>query len=227
MKNPLVSVIMPVYNGEKFLCQAMDSVVGQDYKNTEIIIVDDGSTDKTAELVKPYLKRANVSYVFQTNGGQAAALNKGVSIANGEFLSFVDYDDLWDSKKLQIQLKAFAEDPDLDVVFGHLKNFAEDKVADRLVFNKELIPGYAAGSMCIKTSSFFKVGFFNSESKKGYFWPWYDSLELRGMKKQLLPELLYHRRVHGANISICSDSKDYKGYFLAIRAVRKQRENEN
>lgn len=227
MHNPLVSVIVTVYNGENFLCQALDSVVGQHYKNIEIIIVDDGSTDKTAELVKPYLKKSNVSYVFQENAGQAAALNKGVSIATGEFLSFIDHDDLWEPTKLELQVNAFTHDAGLEAVFAYQKSFAENKASDKLTFEREAIPAYIPGSMLIRKDAFFKIGFFDTSIQKGYFFPWIDSLRMNNIKTILLPDLLYHRRVHGANISICSDPEDYKDYFSAIRAIRRQRENQD
>ena len=226
MDDPTVSVIVAVYNGENYLSQALESVLKQSYQNIEIIIVDDGSTDKTAALAKSYIKRANVRYVYQENSGHGGALNTGVSHANGEFLSFIDHDDTWDLNKLQLQLNAFADNPSLDAVFTHQKNFAENKAAEGLTFIREPVPGYMAGTLLIRTSSFFKVGLFNREIRKGYFFPWYDRLNLLGLKQMLLPELLYHRRVHGKNISIGKDNKDYKDYFSAIRAVRRQREKQ-
>lgn len=223
MGNPLVSVIVTVYNGENYLCQALESVIGQNYKNTEVIIVDDGSTDNTAELAKAYSKNLNVHYVYQENGGHAAALNRGVSMASGEFLSFIDHDDLWEHAKLDIQLKAFADDFELDVVFSHQKSFAENKAAGSLTFERGIIPGYMPGSMLIRTNVFFKIGLFDTTIRKGYFFPWFDLLRISAVKQIMLPDLLYHRRVHGGNLSICSDSKDYKDYFLAIRSLRRQR----
>jgi len=220
----MVSVIVAVYNGEKYLSQALESVLKQGYQNIEIIIVDDGSTDKTAEFAKSYIERSNVRYIYQENGGHGAALNTGISNANGEFLSFIDHDDIWDLNKLQLQLNAFADNPALDAVFAHQKSFAENKAAERLTFIREPMPGYMAGPMLIRTSSFFKVGLFNTEIRKGYFFPWYDRLNLLGLKQMLLPEILYYRRVHGQNISIGRDNKDYKDYFSAIRAVRSQRD---
>lgn len=223
MGNPLVSVIVTVYNGENYLSQALESVIGQNYKNIEVIIVDDGSIDNTAELAKAYLKKPNVHYVFQENGGHAAALNRGATMAGGEFLSFIDHDDLWEPAKLEIQLNAFANDSELDVVFSYQKNFAENEAAYSLTFEREPMPGYMPGSMLIRTNVFFNIGFFDTKIRKGYFFPWFDLLRINGVKKILLPDLLYHRRVHGENLSICSDSKDYKDYFLAIRSLRRQR----
>jgi len=227
MNKPLVSVIVAVFNGENFFCQAMDSIIGQHYKNIEIIIVDDGSTDNTAELAKLYLEKPNISYVLQENAGQAAAMNKGVSLATGEFLSFIDHDDLWEPTKLDVQLSAFTHDAELDVVYSHQKSFAENKASDKLVFEREAIPSYVPSSMLIRKDSFLKVGYFDTNIQKGYFFPWFDLLKMKGLKMTMLPDLLYHRRVHGENISICSSPKDYKDYFLAIKAIRKQRDNEN
>lgn len=223
MNNPLISVIVAVYNGADYLSQSLESVIGQSYKNIEVIIVDDGSTDNTAELVKAYLKDPGIHYAFQENGGHASALNRGVSMAKGEFLSFIDHDDLWESTKLEIQLRAFENDPELDVAFSYQKSFPDNDAADRLIFERTPIPGYSTGPMLIRANVFLKTGFFDIALRKAYFLPWFDLLRLNKVKKILLPDLLYHRRVHGGNISICSDSSDYKDYFSAIRAMRRQR----
>jgi len=220
----MVSVIVAVYNGADYLNLALESVLKQSHRNIEIIIVDDGSTDNTAELARSYIDRPSVRYIYQANGGHGAALNTGVSNANGEFLSFIDHDDLWDIDKLHIQLNTFIDDPSLDVVFSYQKSFADNNAAERLSFVRDPVPGYTPATMLIRTSSFHKVGLFNTEIKKGYFFPWYDRLDLLGLKKLLIPDLLYHRRVHGQNISIGRDNKDYKDYFSALRAIRNQRE---
>jgi glycosyltransferase involved in cell wall biosynthesis len=224
MDDSLVSVIVAVYNGENYLSQALESVLKQSFQNIEIIIVDDGSSDNTAELAKSYCDRANVQYIYQANGGHGAALNTGVSSARGEFLSFIDHDDVWDADKLHIQMNAFTDDPSLDVVFSHQKSFADNKAAERLSFAKDPVPGYMPGPMLIRAGSFPKVGLFNTEIRKGYFFQWYDRMNMLGLNKLLLPDLLYHRRVHGQNISIGRDNEDYKDYFSAIRAIRNQRD---
>ncbi len=224
MDESMVSVIVPVYNGENYLAQALESVLKQSYQNIEIIIVDDGSTDNTAELAKSYCDRPNIQYIYQENGGHGSALNAGFSKASGIFLASIDHDDLWEQKKMQIQLAAFADDPSLEVVFSHQKNFAENKASERLAYKKEAVPGYMAGSMLIRTDSFSRVGLFTTEIRKGYFWPWYERLNSLDLNTLLLPDVLYHRRVHGQNMSIGRDNKDFKDYFSAIRAIRNQRE---
>ena len=93
MKEILVSVIIPVYNGERYLAEALDSVLRQSHPADEIIVIDDGSTDGSAKIIESF--RASVEYHWQPNGGPGAARNLGVTLAHGAFLAFLDADDLW------------------------------------------------------------------------------------------------------------------------------------
>ena len=86
----LVSVIIPVYNGERYIVQTIDCVISQTYKDIEIIIVNDGSTDKSYEKIRPYLDLPNIKYIEQENQGVAAARNKGINNSSGEFIAFLD-----------------------------------------------------------------------------------------------------------------------------------------
>lgn len=100
---PLVSVIIPAYNAAAFLAKTLDSVLAQTYENVETIVVDDGSTDTTPQLLDSYRNR--ITILRQTNAGQAAARNNGARSAKGEFLAFLDSDDLWDSDKIARQVE--------------------------------------------------------------------------------------------------------------------------
>ncbi len=93
MTKPLVSVIIPVFNGEKYIAQAIESIFNQEYRSFEVIVVDDDSTDGSAGIAKSY--GTPVQYYYQTNSGLAAALNQGVVLAKGTFFSFLDTDDIW------------------------------------------------------------------------------------------------------------------------------------
>jgi len=90
--NSLISVIIPVYNGERYLAEAIESALGQHYRPIEIILVDDGSTDRSAEVAKQVSQ--SIRYLYQAHGGAGAARNAGVDLAPGEFLAFLDPDDL-------------------------------------------------------------------------------------------------------------------------------------
>jgi len=111
---PLVSVVMPVYNSEKYLRRAIESVLCQSYKNYEFIIVDDGSTDGSIDIINEY--RDKIVYFFQKNAGASAARNKGIEISKGELIAFLDSDDLWYPDKLKIQVDVYQHYPDASII---------------------------------------------------------------------------------------------------------------
>jgi glycosyltransferase involved in cell wall biosynthesis len=112
---PLVSVIIPAYNAERYLAEALDSVAAQGYRPLEVIVVDDGSTDGTAGLAARF---PNVRYMYQANRGPAAARNAGLALAQGEMVAFLDADDVWSDDKLQVQLGLLADDPRAGFILG-------------------------------------------------------------------------------------------------------------
>jgi teichuronic acid biosynthesis glycosyltransferase TuaG len=105
----LVSVITPAFNAQKYIAQTIESVLAQTYPHWEMIIVDDGSIDQTADTIKPFLKDNRIKYVYQTNGKQGKARNAGIKQAQGKYLAFLDADDLWHATKLQKQLEVFSK----------------------------------------------------------------------------------------------------------------------
>lgn len=118
----MISVVIPVFNGAAYVAQAIDSVLDQTVPPTEVVVVDDGSSDSTAEVVQRYQPR--VLYRRQANQGPGAARNLGIRESKGEFLAFLDSDDLWLPEKLRLQKAALDEDPELNLVFCHMSRFA-------------------------------------------------------------------------------------------------------
>jgi glycosyltransferase involved in cell wall biosynthesis len=114
MARPLVSTIIPAYNYGRFVCEAVESVLCQTYEPVEIVIVDDGSTDDTRERLNKFGDR--IRYVYQENRGLSAARNTGIREARGEWLAFLDADDLWHPRKLEVQLGAVADAGDIPFV---------------------------------------------------------------------------------------------------------------
>jgi len=109
---PLVSVVIPTYNRSLYLKQAIESVQGQTYDNWELVIIDDGSTDDTFDIVKKYSERdKRIKYFRQENAGVAAARNAGISQSHGVWIAFLDDDDCWFSHKLDMQMKFLAKNP--------------------------------------------------------------------------------------------------------------------
>jgi teichuronic acid biosynthesis glycosyltransferase TuaG len=125
-----VSVVMPAYCGEKYIAQSIRSALDQTYSDLELIVIDDGSTDRTGEIVQALrAEDSRVVYVYQQNAGQGCARNAGIRIARGDLIGFLDQDDLWESHKLELQIRVM-EAAGADVVFSNGFIFSEDKTAD-------------------------------------------------------------------------------------------------
>src|SRR5690349_3602213 len=106
---PKVSVIIPTYNRAQFIARAVDSVLEQTYKDFEIIVIDDGSSDNTQEILKAY--EGKIRYVYQQNKGISAARNRGIQEAKGEYIAFLDSDDVWKPEKLSVQVAILDVNP--------------------------------------------------------------------------------------------------------------------
>jgi glycosyltransferase involved in cell wall biosynthesis len=124
--NQLVSVIIPAYNAARFIEATLDSVIAQTYTNLEIIIVDDGSTDNTRELIEPYLKDPRVRLICQANAGVHAARNKGIENSSGEFIAPVDADDIWFPAKIEKQVRAMQSNPNAGLVYAWTVHLDEE-----------------------------------------------------------------------------------------------------
>lgn len=197
-ENPLVSVIIPVFNGEAYLAEAIESALGQTYPPLEVIIIDDGSTDRSAEIARRYIPA--VRYQHQPNAGVGAALNRGIEAAEGDFLAFLDSDDLWVGEKIARQIAAFEGDPGLDVVFGHVQQFGSAEAAAGT--SGEGLPGYLKGTMLVRRETFRRVGRFDSKWRVGDFVDWYARAVERGLRGLMLPEIVMRRRIHADNMGI-------------------------
>ena len=114
---PMISVVIPTYNNANFIGAAVESVLGQSVKPTEIIVVDDGSADATNEVLKRYLD--SIQYLRQPNSGPSAARNRGIAAAQGELVAFLDADDTWVPDKLEAQLKCLEAQPDVSLVHSN------------------------------------------------------------------------------------------------------------
>jgi glycosyltransferase involved in cell wall biosynthesis len=121
-----ISVIIGTYNHGRYIASCIESVLAQTYGKCEIIIIDDGSTDNTAEVVKPYQDRVN--YHHQQNQGRGASRNAGIRMANHEWIAFLDADDLWEPTKIEKQVAAIVAHPDIDLIVTNACWFDNDRV---------------------------------------------------------------------------------------------------
>src|SRR5882724_2515884 len=171
----LVSVVIPAHNSGSYIAPALDSILAQKYRPIEIIVVDDGSSDSTVQLVRGYA--AEVRVIEQEQRGHPAARNAGIRAASGEFLGFLDHDDLWSADKLELQLSSFERNLELDLVFGHIQNFFTPEMPpeERALLAVPLrpLPGLLQGAMLARRRSFDRVGLFSEKRSIGDFLDWY------------------------------------------------------
>ena len=200
----LISCIIAVYNGERFIKEALDSILEQSYPSLEVIVVDDGSTDKTRDLVTGY--GARVVYVWQENGGPGAARNRGLDSATGEFVAFLDADDLWHPEKLMIQMRRFEERPELELCVAHAQNFwAQELEEEQEQFEGHRLskptPCYLTQAILARKNLFDKLGYFNTRFRHVHDSEWFVRASDQGIVTELLPDVLVYRRLHKDNRS--------------------------
>jgi len=204
---PLVSVIVPVHNGERTLQQALESVFAQTYKRVEIIIVDDGSTDGTARLVAGLADR--VSYFFLPHSGAAAARNLGIRESKGEFIAFIDADDLWVDGKLAAQMRCFEAFPQVEIVQGLVKRIRLDESAhsgERGVGESPIVFSNL-GAMVVRRSVFERIGYLDEALRYNEDTDfWLRALEA-GMVVLVQRKLALLYRLHGRSLTAGADAQ--------------------
>ena len=221
---PLISVVIPVYNGMTYLAAALESVFSQTYLPHEIIVVDDGSTDETAQIVAHYPR---VKYFYQPNQGASVSRNQGINLAQGDYIAFLDADDLWLPTKLALQLAAVSKTP-TDLVLGYMSQFISPElpteVQAKIVCPGEPNAGYSPSVALVKRDTFARVGVFDPQWHIGEFIDWYTKAVEQGMSVLMLPEILAKRRLHKTNISLTQQS-DRRDYLRIIKAkLNRQRQ---
>jgi glycosyltransferase involved in cell wall biosynthesis len=221
-----ISVIIPVYNGEKYLGNAVDSVLNQSLKPFEIMIVDDGSTDGTAQIAQKYGDR--IHYIKRkNNNGAAAARNDGVKSATGDYIAFLDADDYWEKNKLELQLREIKKTDAADMIFGMSSHFFSPETDDdfRRAYHcpEEPVKGLNPGMILIKRNNFLKAGYFSERYKTGEFIEWYQRALEKGMTSVILPDVMMHRRIHPLNHGIVEKKQNDDYARIAKEAILRRR----
>ena len=216
MENPRVSVVIPAYNHERYVGEAIQSVLNQTFQDFELIIINDGSTDRTEEEILKF-HDPRIRYYSQENRGLSATLNRGIELARGEFFTFLPSDDMMLPEKLQIQTKVLEESKDLGLVFSYPiiidaqgKEIIDDPIVDwfKTPFDKkeEIFPALfernflCAPTVLIRKECFKKVGFFDESLKTAQDYDmWMRILKYYDLKIIKLP--LLKLRWHGGNLT--------------------------
>ncbi len=214
----LVSVLLSVYNGEKYLREAIDSVLTQTYTSRELLVVNDGSTDKTAEILGEYEKYITV--IHQKNKGLGAGRNAGIAHAKGELYAFIDADDVWEKEKLRLQVDAIRSHSSYPLCFTFCQQFLcptlSKEEAEKLVCPTEKQPGFIAGTLLMHKTHWENVGPFFEENRVGEFIDWYMRAQAVEIPHILLPEPLLKRRIHKTNMGRQKNAYDRSSYLKVL-----------
>jgi glycosyltransferase involved in cell wall biosynthesis len=200
--HPLVSVVVPAYNAEAFLGEALDSILRQEYEPLEIIVVDDGSQDATAGVVAAFGDR--VRYFYQENRGAPAARNRGLDLARGSLVAFLDADDWWSDRKLELQFKHLRADPSLGIVLGHTQEVRYSETVDgieRFVPLRPAQPMLSMGSALIRKAVFARVGLFDETLLFCDDIDWFLRARENAISIRILPEITQYYRKHSRSIT--------------------------
>jgi glycosyltransferase involved in cell wall biosynthesis len=222
-----ITVVIPAYNGAAYLAEAVDSVRRQSRPVGRIVLVDDGSTDATAEVAAALSRDGRdppIQYVRQDNGGPAAAINRGVTLVESALVAFQSADDIWLPEKIAGQMRALEDGADL--VFGHMQNFISPELdaaaAASLQCPPDPMPGHSAGTLLTRLATFRKVGPLNEGFRIGEFIDWYGRAKDLGLTSVMLPDVVTMRRLHGKNHSL-SRKSEATGYAHVVKAILDRR----
>lgn len=197
-----ISTIIPAYNADRYIAAALDSVLSQTRPPDDIIVVDDGSTDGTPDVLKTYAARIRI--ITQENQGGPRALNVAIAAATGDTLSFLDADDLWLPEKLRVQAAVLSADHELEAVFGMIQQFVSPDLdaADTpgYIVSTEAAPGISKDTLLICRQAFDRIGPFHEKYGSSDFVDWYARAIGLGLRSRMLPDLVAMRRHHPGNM---------------------------
>jgi len=210
-------VVLPVYNRAAYVGEAIESVLSQTCPPAELIVIDDGSTDESLEIVASFA-RPCLRVVRQANAGIGAARNRGLALATGELIGFIDSDDLWERGKLERQVRAMADYSQVQLVFGHLLEFlSPDRAAElsgSLRIATGAVPGLIASTLLARRTAVETIGPFNETLRVGEFVEWMARAHDHDLASLMLPEIVARRRIHGGNTVLTRANTDY------LRAIK-------
>jgi len=224
---PLISVIIPTYDCARYLPDALASVRRQNYEPIEIVIVDDGSTDETADVVGTL--GGQIVFLQQANAGAAVARNTGLAVAQGSIIAFLDADDVWPDDMFAHQLPVLLNDDALGVVQGRsqveiIDPSASDENVTRFKPFGEAWYAPLLGSGLFRKWVIDRVGGFDAEFRLGHDMDWFLRVREQGVPGVLIPQVTLLYRLHDTNATRGADPKTRDILLVLRRSLQRRRE---
>jgi glycosyltransferase involved in cell wall biosynthesis len=216
---------MPAYNAEAHIVEALKSILAQGYAPLEVIVVDDGSSDSTFELANSLDTRIRV--LQRPHSGISSSLNEGIRAAQGEWLAFLDADDLWTPDALALRFDALRSGDSPNHVFGLVQNFYSPETDEyfraRVICPPEPLNGITHGTLLQRRTDFLRVGLFNEQWQLGGFMQWVIRASALGLRYSVVPHVVLKRRLHYHNTGLTEPGsrQDYARVLKAILAQRR------
>ena len=224
----VVSVIIPVYNGARHLWETVTSALVQTQPPCEILVVDDGSTDESAAVIQQMAATSAIPirYSYQTNGGPGAARNKGIALASGGLVAFLDQDDLWLENKLARQVQLFQDAPDVDIVVTQQVYFLADGFACPPWVRPELldrpVSAMTPSTLMVRRHLFNQIGTFSEKLLAASDADWFFRAKDAGIVIAAVSEVLVKHRIHSQNQSRMVARSHMELLALVQQSVRRK-----
>ena len=223
MSPPLVSVLMTVFDGARYLAEAIDSALAQDHAALEVVVVDDGSTDDSAAVAAAY--GPPVRCLREPHRGMGPARNVAVASAAGDLVTFLDADDRLPAGSIACRLARFEDDRSLDVVFGHQREFVSDDLEhDERVRMRPPIasaPSRLPSGALVRRAALARVGPFSDTLTRGSSVDWSSRALDAGLRTCTVPDVVYERRLHATNNGRTDPGE--RDYLLVVKAALDRR----
>jgi glycosyltransferase involved in cell wall biosynthesis len=218
LTEPLITAAIPVRDGEAYLAEAIESVLAQTRPCGQLVVVDNGSTDRSAEIAAGF--GSEVEVVSEPRPGIGAARNAARRAARGDYLAFLDADDIWEQEKTALQLAAFEAEPGLQLVFGHVRQFVspdlDAEAADGLRVPSDPQPGQHIGAMLARREAIEAIGPWPQDVRISDGLTFLLRARELGLEQTMLAETVMLRRVHGGNYSL-SNREERREFALHLK----------
>jgi glycosyltransferase involved in cell wall biosynthesis len=211
--------VIPVFNGERYLAEALDSVLSQTYSPIELVVVDDGSTDATPAIIAGF--GSSIESVRQANAGPSAARNRGIEKARGQYIAFLDADDLWVANKTEKQLARLTSNPGAAISTALMQNFWTEDLKHEAERMKDTAtarpqPG-PSQTLLARRDAFDRVGLFDPALRHRDTQDWITRARAVGLTFEHVAEVLVHRRLHSSNLSRSRGTEDAEDLFAILQ----------